>query len=823
MIWDAVRYGWTPIYYLTIEGLPVIWTEAALGLTLPTGYTTESASLSLDAAAFGTEQIDRQRGVSMSAPLNFKILDSATAWAYLSRWNLETRITAQADYNDATITVDGTTGWPASGSLYIGRELVTYTGKGATSFTGCTRGVCGLAYTHKPGTSGQTVTDRPRYWLGRQVTLWAKPCDASGAVPGTALATDAVEVWRGRIASQPSRQRDGFAFTAEQLDRLLDAPLAAKVTGTVKAVGGYYAVDTGATAVINVGLADAAGVWTNYAATLDIWAGSGKADGDAVTGSDARAQVATAWSAWVTGNSLGAVFGALTWWKSTINGLWFAGILIKSNAAVESIDINLEQPFFGATSISPIPSGMTGDVTKAIGWEVPDYPFDQTGASTGIVAKLDDALAADIVAPGILRVTVGKQMFAFAYNFVAPSGGNVYFGTSGKSAFPFTLAGVVGASCEIAQDYNGDAGDLMLSALQSSGVSGLRGTYDTFAQGSGYGIDSGIISESDFETDPTVQFYSTCEADGGSFADIFGGALALFRRAVVGRVDSGAWKLRLVSTDPGGTDNADSVADTDLLTHEADPVESVDRAMSPNSVTVRLTTQDSEIVSVYNSNADIEATGRREAEYSIRSLIPSEIKDSVATLALGLFAADQTAQAIKIRVGPWVAAQPGDVVYLDLNHPALWDWVTATQGFTGTGRVVGRMFDPVSLRVTLTILIGGGISTASLCPSAEILGYDNTAAAPTALYLDGKYLSVMQKVVPCEVLHYRAGLAESTGERYTISAATLNSGQCELTISGQTGAHSISLGASYVTWPTSAIDTTTQARFTHADDGTSWG
>lgn len=42
-----------------------------------------------------------------------------------------------------TITVDSTTGFASSGTIGVDRELVTYTGKTATTFTGCTRGALG--------------------------------------------------------------------------------------------------------------------------------------------------------------------------------------------------------------------------------------------------------------------------------------------------------------------------------------------------------------------------------------------------------------------------------------------------------------------------------------------------------------------------------------------------------------------------------------------------------------------------------------------------------------------------------------------------------
>ena len=44
---------------------------------------------------------------------------------------------------NTTVTVDSTTGFSASGTIYIENEIITYTGVTATTFTGCTRGTSG--------------------------------------------------------------------------------------------------------------------------------------------------------------------------------------------------------------------------------------------------------------------------------------------------------------------------------------------------------------------------------------------------------------------------------------------------------------------------------------------------------------------------------------------------------------------------------------------------------------------------------------------------------------------------------------------------------
>ena len=65
---------------------------------------------------------------------------------------------SDADYNDTTINVDltksptGTIGFPDTyGILKINNEIITYTGKTSSSFTGCIRGFSGVtsvSYTH---------------------------------------------------------------------------------------------------------------------------------------------------------------------------------------------------------------------------------------------------------------------------------------------------------------------------------------------------------------------------------------------------------------------------------------------------------------------------------------------------------------------------------------------------------------------------------------------------------------------------------------------------------------------------------------------------
>lgn len=66
-----------------------------------------------------------------------------------------TTLTEEVSYFDDVINVDSTYGWPPQyGLLKIGNEIITYTGKTTTSFTGCIRGFSGIETLSDPDNPG---------------------------------------------------------------------------------------------------------------------------------------------------------------------------------------------------------------------------------------------------------------------------------------------------------------------------------------------------------------------------------------------------------------------------------------------------------------------------------------------------------------------------------------------------------------------------------------------------------------------------------------------------------------------------------------------
>jgi hypothetical protein len=133
---------------------------------------------------------------------------------FASNGGEETMLDATIDSDATTITVKSTADFASSGSIHIGTEHITYTGKTATTFTTCTRGryapfkanteaaqrfgrahdvpVVGDGYVVKA-----RVTSQQRVWVGRWVGVWLH------ARSGTTLDTkaNAFLAFAGRIAS----------------------------------------------------------------------------------------------------------------------------------------------------------------------------------------------------------------------------------------------------------------------------------------------------------------------------------------------------------------------------------------------------------------------------------------------------------------------------------------------------------------------------------------------------------------------------------------------------------------------------------------------
>ena len=138
-------------------------------VTLPgtpsTGYTAASFTTNLfevksivSSSKFTIQMLTAETGTGMTAAgsatvtpyYDFGPLDQTYGygfgtgyWGGLDLGALQTLLNGSVDASVTTLTVDSTTGFAATGTVLIDNEIITYSGKTPTTFTGCTRGASG--------------------------------------------------------------------------------------------------------------------------------------------------------------------------------------------------------------------------------------------------------------------------------------------------------------------------------------------------------------------------------------------------------------------------------------------------------------------------------------------------------------------------------------------------------------------------------------------------------------------------------------------------------------------------------------------------------
>ena len=852
-LWGALRYGWQPIYWLTVAGIRTVWTEVATGMTLPTGFASASASLAIDDSAAVGSTIDRSAGIGTGLPLTFRLLDSAALSGYMARPSNIAWLKADLSYNGLAITASDTSGFDASGHVHVGLECIEFSVNSGVGFTLATRGVAGsLACAHRKGTIGQVITDVPTVWTGRDVRLYAMACDPTGTGTGSTYASDSVEVWRGRMTGQATRQVGCWEFRADALDRILDRKLAGKVSGKIVGLGSAVKVNP----AWGFGF-QYEGLKSNYTNefgpdTVDVFPFTAYTAGDVISAAEAISSMVSAWSAKVTLLGIGGNISTTLQVDQAI-GTDGSNVLTLKPVVVAHANLalfKLIDAWWGAKSnkmagiatggwINPI-DAQTVDKAIHIGWLVrADSPLTiykpKTDADKlqAIQVLPDGGGASDIDSTGYLKIAAPSGSQLVAYNSATDVGGTIYFGlspTDGQQMAPGSLLGCTAEVWMGAGPASIEA--LMLQAIQSSGA-GTQGSYDLSQQGSGYAIDA--VDEASFVAKiGTMGLKASVSCAGSSFAELFGGALALSQQAVVQRVGSGVVNLALVDTAPNGSAYTETITDWHLLAIDGEPVQSIERLAPPNTIICeRITGADqgdqqgeSDKVTAIDRTA-VSYAGQVSESWSVPAESRAQLLQVVTARSASIFGAQQDCQAVVLTVVPWVAAQPGDLVRLVLTHPLLWSFEANSAGFTGIARVTGRAQRLATGEVELTCLLEGRAAGVSLCPSALIISTDNTLT-PTRIDVPAKFLSHFTAALAngtCVVLHYIPGTTEGTTSRFTVTAAAMSGAYCRLTISTVVGAVAISTtGRSAVTLPAegAAYASTYQDGFAHVDDGTRW-
>lgn len=152
-----------------------------------------------------------------------------------------TWITADVSTTATTVSVASTTGFPASGFLYVGRETMAYSSVTSTSFavgTAANRGRFGSPVQHhafvgdgNAAIANPEVTTAAPEIIGRTATVWLIEVSPAGVVTAGELA------FYGAVGTGVVLSDDGEAWTL-RLDHLIKR-LAVPLRGETVSIGGY--------------------------------------------------------------------------------------------------------------------------------------------------------------------------------------------------------------------------------------------------------------------------------------------------------------------------------------------------------------------------------------------------------------------------------------------------------------------------------------------------------------------------------------------------------------------------------------------------------
>jgi hypothetical protein len=149
--WGAGGWGGTtgPLYSTTLSGSLSTVANTTLTGALTTTATTISVATTAALAASGSVLIDSE--IISYTGKTATTLTGCTRATAGSTAATHVIYTGVIQYSTVTINVASAATFPATGIINIGSEVISYTGKGATTFTGCVRGINGFVSAHAGG------------------------------------------------------------------------------------------------------------------------------------------------------------------------------------------------------------------------------------------------------------------------------------------------------------------------------------------------------------------------------------------------------------------------------------------------------------------------------------------------------------------------------------------------------------------------------------------------------------------------------------------------------------------------------------------------
>lgn len=794
---DLIDNGYRRVLGVTIEGLPFAFLETLLlktddeAIFAPAPLTTVRGALRVRDSDAISQELDRQsglgRGRALDLVLALDVLKTASLEELFRVPSRRARVTSDVNGVASTFPVDTTASWPASGSFYIGREFVTYSGKTATSFTGCTRAVGGYAHYHPSGTSSgyRFATDRPQYWRGRLVTLWEHLVGPDGrALAGVACEVGAYcrELWKGYVDAQPQVDGRQMLLRCLPVERLFAQELGGTSRGEVvfaveayepTPLNGYYPIVVTPTDSVYVQDVDSGNATVYRPAAFNTLSTiSTFMEG-------LRRWVSLAY----TGLSEAHLSLRFEPGDDTKLPRYLLLMRFEEEGLPRAVDfvVRFDTWFLNGleTGTARAPVRFDGSIRTDT---VLTYPAEVNPNDNDFAWLLVKPESESDGEPGewpgsgyaVLEVDEGVEVVAFdaVNDTIDPTGQLIAVKLSQRALMgtPRLNPFVHGARLAVIPGARGTISEVLETIATSSGT-GTRGTRDTLGFGLGLALPEDWLDVDLFPL--SSQFVDGASDDKASIEKTLGGWLALMGRCLTQRQQADG-RVRIIAAPtsievPGV---ATRVLPRDVLINSTKAERLFE---SPNVVRIEDSLRDQHTISVIRDVPRQQAEGSREVTFvapGINTASALVYGGKMLTLADG-----QLVVTMGVRTGLELGV--GDPCVLELGHPAIWDWLNGEVAQSVPARVVGATESLGTGARTLTFLVPGQQQAAQvLCPAARVDGY----LSAFTLEVD----DTTGFVAGMAVAIYRRGNEAATSTTRSISAVGPNSITLSVSLSSVT-------------------------------------
>lgn len=834
---SAVRYGYAPQYSLRVDGIPVLPVEWEGDLEAPDGYTLDR-SLVIDRSSKIGAVIDEETGISKGFDLSAALLDTPAVRDLIQAPTRLDRLATAMDVGDTSAEVYTASLWEVGDLVHVDTECMEVTAVGAETIT-VSRGDWGRARTHS---AGAPVTDRPLEWDGRGVRLVMHLLDPRARyVPDVSCV-----IWQGYTLQRP--ERDGVLWTLQcrdQVRRLAD-PLGVAASGQARwrvFDDRLRVVSTAEVLKFKVTVEDGPQENVQVRPFADVTG--------AIRLSEVRQRVVDALLAAFDGFGPGSI-DSLDWrLETTATGrrqyrLW----LTITSTSADAWDVISDVSFEGAAS------GLSSVGGRGFSLHNPGSPADHpTPLVLGVAAigadlevELDEVSGSELPTAGWVALE-GEGVVSYRrYEAVtldpdypqrvvltldqttAPVGDDL------REIFEAEMAGGVELSATFYWSDVGLLGEVLPRAIASSG-DGVNGPEDILPRGQG--LDLPDVDVDSFErvfdgAFRALPFDLTTEA-GTSLEELVRGILRLSRRGLTARraVDGSAVQIAAVRLGPPDSGvPVTTITDRVLVASQGKrPVRRLPQRPAPRAIRVStrvLPIGGNEALEGSQVFKDDEQRYFSKARWDLEvyGVRREDIATPGASWALQWFRLARTRQAWECDVDPTVEAQVGDIVWVDVSDPQLFDYVRGVPGYQGFARVLGAPFSLTSGVQTIQLEGGGPLPSAPLCPSIPISAVNGTATSPSSIDVPLEWLDLLARIreqsTSWKLVAYLPG--QDAGRAvYTLGAVAEVGGVCRLTVTTSPSSPTVTLSTAYrLTYPPEPEGTQRQAAHVHALDGIQW-